>query len=154
MIVRQDHDLGSYSNPVVQIDDVGVLQPDAAAGNVFADAGRIVSAVDAICGITEIKRTRPQRIAGPAADPTRQIRLPRHHFGRRNPIGPFRLADNRFNAGPGKALPADPDPVTHCHAMAERQIKKSMRRIDDDGAGRFGGLIGHDLAAQLRRKLL
>ena len=50
-IVRQHDDFAADDDAVVKIDHVGILQADAAAGNVFADRRRIVGAVDAVVGI-------------------------------------------------------------------------------------------------------
>src|SRR5262249_61255304 len=83
-VVCQYNHLRSDPDATVEIDDVGVLQPDASARNVLADRARIIGAVDVIFGIAEIKRARAQRISGTAADPARQIGLTRHHLRRRN----------------------------------------------------------------------
>src|SRR5262249_36211794 len=147
LIVWKDHDFGSDADATVQIDDVGVLQPDASARYVLADGARIIGAVDAIFGIAEIKRPRSQRIAGTAADPARQIGLARHHLRRRDPIRPFGLANDCFNSRPGEALASDADAIAHRHAVAERQIKESVPGIDDDGARRLIARIRNHLPA-------
>ena len=109
--------------------------------------------MDAILRAGDIHRARAQRIARAAGRHARQIRLPRNHLGRRIPVRPLGLALDRFHARPGKAFAADPDAVAERLAVAEDVIKKGVRRIDDDGAGRFLAGIADDLPFQARIEL-
>ena len=70
------------------------------------------------------------------------------------PVRPFLHAGDTLGTRPGEALAADADAVAHRLAVAEHQIKVSVRRIDDDGAGRLLGDVIHELAAELRRQIL
>src|SRR3984893_3923030 len=62
-LLLDDH-LGAHRNPVVEIDNVGVYQPEATGRDRTADRLRLVGAVDTIDGVPEIERARAERIAG------------------------------------------------------------------------------------------
>ena len=118
------------------------------------DRRRLVGAVNAIDGRTEIHRARAQRIARPAGHEARQIRLALDHFRRWMPVRPLGLAADLLHAGPGEAIAADADAVADRAVVAEHVIKIRVRRIDDDGAGRLLGDEIHLLPAQVRRQLV
>jgi hypothetical protein len=54
---------------------------------------------------------------------------------------------------PDQVKPLRPTPMPY-RSAAERQIKKGVRRVDDDGAGRLFARIRHDLALQRRGKFV
>ena len=54
--------------------------------------------------------------------------------------------------GSGEAFTSDADAVAQRLAVAEYQIEKGVRRVDDDGPRRFGGDVLHQLPAELGRQ--
>ena len=142
-------DLGAFE----QIGHVVVQHADAARRDELADRRRLVGAVDAIDGRTEIHRAGAERVAGAAGHEARQIGLALDHFGRRMPIRPLGLAGDLLHAGPGETVAADADAVADRATATEHVIEVGVGRIDDDGAR---GLLGRErdfLAAQVRRQL-
>src|SRR3954447_20492566 len=103
----------------MQVRDVLVGEPDAARGDEGPDGGRLIGAVNAIDGITEIKRARAERVAVAAGHEARKVGLAFDHLLRRIPVGPFRLPRHFLRAGPGEALAANADPVAQRLALAE-----------------------------------
>jgi hypothetical protein len=96
----------------------------------------------------------PERIAVAAGHEARQVGLALDHLRRRRPVRPLGLALDRLGAGPGEALAADADAVTHRLAARHHEIKEGVGRIDDDGAGRLAGPVVDDLAAQIGAQLV
>ena len=151
---RQHHHARAHLDAGVQVRDVLVGEPDAARGYEGPDGGRLIGAVNAINGVTEIKRARAERVAIAAGHEARKIRLALDHLLRWIPIGPFRLPGNSLRAGPGEALAADANPVAQRLALAEHEIEIGVRRIDDDRAGRLLGVVVDQRAPKLRRQFL
>src|SRR5579862_3951721 len=110
-------DLGADRDPVIEIGDVGIDQPEAAGRDGGADGVGTVGAVDTIDGGAEIHRARAERVAGSAGHEARQIRLTRDHLRRRRPVGPFRLARNAQKSLPLESIAADADAVTQRAAI-------------------------------------
>src|ERR1700716_1121317 len=110
--------------------------------------------MDAVKRLTKIKCARSKWFALPASHEAWQIRLAHYHLFRRIPIGPFRHSRNLLRASPGEAFAADADPVAQRLAVAEHEIEVSVRRIDDDRAGRFLGAIINERATELRFQFL
>src|SRR5262249_14751150 len=117
-----------------------------------------VGAVNTVDGVAEIHRARAERIARTARHEARQIGLALDHLRRRRPIRPLGLALDRLRAGPSEAFAAHANAVAHGLAAGQHQVKVSVGRIDDDGAGRLAGAVVDDLtleiAAQLARVVL
>src|SRR5262249_18570980 len=120
-----------------------------ARGDEGADGGGVMGAVDAVHRLAEIERARTERIGLAACHEARQIGLAHDHLLRRIPIRPLRHPRDLLHAGPSKALAADADPVTQRLAVAEHEIEVGVRRIDDDRARRFLGVIINDRATEL-----
>src|SRR4029077_10623511 len=78
----------------------------------------------------------------------RQIRLTLKHFGRRDPVRPFRFTLNRLYAGPGEAFTANTDSVTDGLAATNDVIEIGVRRINNDRARRFARRIIDDVTVQ------
>jgi hypothetical protein len=55
-----------------------------------------------------------------------------------------------FTPAPGETRTADADAVAHGLAAPLHQVKKAIRRVDDDGAGLLFATIGDDLTVELR----
>ena len=151
---RQHHHARANLDAGVQVRDVLVGEPDAARGYEGPDGGRLIGAVNAINGVTEIKRARAERVTIAAGHEARKVRLALDHLLRWIPIGPFRLPGNSLRAGPGEALAADANPVAKRLALAEHEIEIGVRRIDDDRAGRLLGVVVDQRAPKLRRQFL
>src|SRR5882724_218017 len=111
-------DLGADRDTVIEVGDVGVDQPEATGRDRGADRVRPVGAVNAVYGGAEIKRAGAERVAGPAGHEARQIGLARDHLRRRRPVRPFRLARNRQQALPLKAVATDTDAIAYGAAVA------------------------------------
>src|SRR5260370_33033428 len=109
-LLLDDH-LGAHRNPVVEINDVGVYQSEAAGRDRTPDRLRLIGAVDTIDGVPEIKCAGAERIAGATSQPPRDIGLTLDHFLRRRPVRPLLLAGNLQKSLPLKTLAADADPV-------------------------------------------
>jgi hypothetical protein len=80
----------------------------------------------------------------------RQVGAALQHLRRRRPIRPFLLGCDLFLAGPGEAGLADADAVADGGAVVLHEEQEALRRIDDDGAGRFGAVIADDLLEEFR----
>src|ERR1700716_1172928 len=91
-------------DPLVEVHDLLVDQPEAARRHRMPDGLRRVGAVDAIDRVAEIERARAHWIAGAAGHEARQIGLPLDHPRRRRPIRPFRLARDLEQAVPLKSV--------------------------------------------------
>src|SRR5690606_31391033 len=116
---EHDH-LGAERHAVVEVDDVLVEEPDAAARYGAPDAARVRRAVQAIerllLALVKIERACPERIVEAAFHAVgigRRGRVAGDHFRRRKPFRPGLLALDGGVAGPGEALPADADAVAH-----------------------------------------
>src|SRR5271166_6783927 len=133
-----DDDLGADRHPIVKVDHVVVDEPKAARRDGVADRLRLVRAVDAVHGLTEVHRARAHRIARAARHETRQVGLALDHFRRRTPVRPFLLARDLLQAGPLEALSTDTNAVADGPVVGLDEIEKALARIDDEGAGRFG----------------
>jgi len=96
---------------------------------------------------------RAERVTRSARHETGQIGLPLQHLRGRQPVGPFRLALDRLDAGPGEAVAADADAVTDGPAAAENKIEVGMRRIDNHRAWRFAARILDNLPPQPSRNV-
>src|SRR6185436_5007571 len=55
---------------------------------------------------------------------------------------------DRLHARPGEAVAADADAIADGTALTEHVIEMGVRRIDDDGAGRLGAVVGDHLAPE------
>src|SRR5262249_12743851 len=139
-------------DPVEQVADVLIGQPDASRRDELADRGRIVGAVDAIFAGAEIHRPRAERIAGAAGHEARQIRLAPDHLSRRIPFRPLGLVAHRLNAGTGEAFAADADAVADRTPIAEHIIEICVAGIDDHGAGRLARVEAHNGATEAVRQ--
>src|SRR3989442_15053463 len=125
------HDHGRAElDPVVEIDDVVVGQPDAAGGRCRADRVRLVRAVDTVHGVAEIESARAERIVGTAGHVARQIRAALQHLVGRSPIRPLALGAYRGNAAPGEAVAADADAVAKRLALPEHQVGPTLAGAD------------------------
>src|SRR5262249_34150985 len=147
---QHDH-FAADVDAVVEVDDVLVDHADAARGDPAPDGRGSVGAVDAIDGATQIHGAGTERILWASGHEARQIGLALQHLGGRRSIRAFGPARHRLGAGPGEALTADTDAVTDRFAVAEHEVEISVRRIDDNGAGRFTGAIIDDLAFEAGR---
>src|SRR4029077_14064410 len=123
---------------------------DAARGNLRADAPRLVRAVDAVEGRAEKERAGAERIFRTASHVAREVRAALDHLVGRSPVRPFAHRRDRLHAGPGETRTADADAVAHGLAALLHQVKKAIRRVDDDGAGLLFAAIGDDLTVELR----
>src|SRR3954470_11585963 len=146
-------DLGADGDAVVEIGDVGIDQPEAAGRNGGADRVRPVGAVNAIHGGAEVERAGAERVAGTAGHEARQIGLARDHLRRRGPVRPFRLARNRQQALPLKAVAADADAVAYGAAVALHDVEMALRGLDDDGPRCLRGAVQHHGASEFRIEL-
>ena len=118
----------------------------------MADGRRLIGAVDAIFGVAEIEGARSQRVAFAAGRKARQVRLARDHLFRRMPVRPLAHTADALSARPGEPIPADADAVAQRFTVAEHQIEKRVRCVDDDGASGLGRDVGDELAAELGRQ--
>src|SRR5262245_33387681 len=148
--VAHDHP-GAHRHPIIQIDDGVVHQAEATRRHGIADCLRLVGAVDAVDGVAEVERARAQRVAGAAGHEAGQVRLARNHLGRWGPVGPFRLARDRQEAGPLETFAADADAVAQRPVVALDHVEEALRRVDHDGSGGFGGAEEHHLPLVGRR---
>src|SRR5262249_40253054 len=150
---------GAEWHAVVEVDDVLVEEPYAAARYGVADARRLVGAVQAekcvLVALPEIEGARADGVldaAFHAVCKKRHLRVPRHHLGRRKPFRPSRLVVNDGRPAPRKALTADANPVTHRLAVRFDEIEETVLGIDDDGTGWLLDRVGrrHFLSVELR----
>src|SRR5262245_44219592 len=118
-----DHHFGSDRHALVEIDDVGIDQPEAARRHRRPDRLRRIGPVQPVDRGAEIEGARAHRIAGTTGHEARQIGLALDHLGRRGPIRPFLFARDVDEAGPLEAIAPDPDAVTHGAAVALHQIE-------------------------------
>ena len=137
---------------IVQVDHVFIRETNATARYVPTDRGRRVGAMDAILRAGDIHRARPTDCQGrrKSCGADKAAAQPSRAADTSQPLG---LTLDRFHARPGEAFAADPDAVAERLAVAENVIKKGVRRIDDDGAGRFLAGIADDLPFQARIEL-
>src|SRR5262245_34754608 len=147
--MAHDH-LGADRYAVVQVHDVVIDEAKAARRYGMTDRVRLVGAVDAVDGGAEVEGTCAQRVARAPGHPARQIRLSRNHLGGRCPVRPFRLACDLQEPGPLEAFPADADAVAYRPVVALHEIHVTLRRVDNDRAGRLGGAEEHDLLLKRR----
>ena len=145
----QHNDTGAHHDPPVEVLDVLIGQTNAAGGHEAADSGRLIGAVDAVFSIAQIHRARTERIGLAPGHEAWQVRLARDHLLWRQPVGPLFHTADALGARPGEAFAADTDAVTDRLAVAERQVKVGIRRVDNDGAGRLNGRVIHDPAVEL-----
>src|SRR5690242_14817080 len=117
------------AHAIVEIFDVVVGEPDAARRHKAADRRRLVGAVDAIDGITEIERASAERIGFAAGHEAWQVRLALDHFLWREPVRPFLHAADALGARPGETFATDADAITNGLAVAEHQIEVRVRGI-------------------------
>src|SRR4029078_1606905 len=150
--LRQHDGLRADLYTVVEIDHVFIGEADAAARDLPADGARRIGTVNTILRSGDVHRARAERIARAAGGHARQIRLARKHFSRRITIRPFGLALNRLHSGPGETLATDANAVADRLAATEHIIEIRVRRIDDDGAGRFATAVAGALALHPRIK--
>src|SRR5262249_51818857 len=114
---------------------------------------RCVGAVDAILRAGDVHRPRAERVTRTTGCHARQIRLACEHFSRWIPVGPLGLALDRLHTGPGEPFTSDADSVPDRLTTTEDVVKISVRRIDDDGAGRFVTSVADNLPAKVGWKL-
>jgi len=107
--------------------------------------------VDAIFGVAEIKSARSHRVAFTAGRKAWQVRLARNHLWRRMPVWPLAHTADALSARPGEPIPADADAVAQRFTVAEHQIEKGVRCVDDYGASGLGRDVGDELTADLGR---
>ena len=60
-------------------------------------------------------------------------------------------AIDALSARPSEPIPADADAVAQRFAVAEHQIEKRVRCVDDPGASGLGRDVSDELAAELGR---
>src|SRR6516165_4781487 len=125
------------SHAAVEVFDIFVGQTNTARGHEGAYGGGLIGAVDTVFRVTEIHRACPKRIGFTPGHEARQVGLALNHLLRRQPVRPFFHAADVLGARPSEALTTYTNPVANCLAMAERQVKVGVRRIDDDGSGRL-----------------
>ena len=145
--------MGADRNPAIKVGHVVIDEPEAARRNRLADRLRRVGAVDAINGIAEVHGAGAERIAWTTGHEARQVGLPRDHFRRRAPIRPFGLPRNLQQALPGEAVAADADAVAQRVSLILYEIKMTLLRVDDDGAGRLQRAIEYELLLEFLWKL-
>jgi hypothetical protein len=145
----QDDHARPDTNAVVEVFHIFVGEANAARGHEMADGRRLIGAVDTIDRVPEVESARPERVAFAAGRKTRQVRLALDHLFRRMPVRPLAHPAYALNARPGEAFPTDADAVAHRFALAEHQIEKRVRGVDDDGASGLGGDVVDNLAAEL-----
>src|SRR5262249_18205404 len=107
--------------------------------------------MDSVLRVAEIHRARPKRISFAASHKARQVWLAPDHLLWRQPLPPsFHTADS-LGARPGEAIPGDTDAIANCFAVADRQVKIGVRRINDDESGRLDRRIVDERATKPRR---
>src|SRR5262249_38627838 len=141
-----DDDLGADRNPLVEIHDVAVDQPEAPGRNGAADGLRLIGAMDAIDRGAEIERPRPHGIAGAAGHEARQIGLALDLFRPRGPARPLLLPRDLHQALPLETVAADADAVAQRAPARLHDIEKALGGVHDDGARRLGGAEQDELA--------
>src|SRR5216684_2393143 len=131
------NNFGADRNAIVEVGNVGIDQPEATGRDRGADRIRPVGAMDAVDGGAEIHRSGAERVAGSAGHEARQIRLAGDHLRRRRPVRPFGFAGDVEEPLPLKSFAADANAIAYRSAVALDQIEVTLRRRDDDGAGRL-----------------
>jgi hypothetical protein len=140
-----------YTYAIVEVFHVFVGEADAAGRHEMTDSRRLIGAVDAIFGVAEIEGARSHWVAFAAGRKARQVRLARDHLFRRMPVRPLAHTADALSARPGEPIPADADAVAQRFTLAEHQIEKGVRCVDDDGASGLGRDVGDELTAELGR---
>jgi hypothetical protein len=148
---RQHNDAGAHRDPPVKVLDVLIGQTNAAGGHEAADSGWLIGAVEAVFSIAQIHRARAERIGLATSHKAWEVRLARDHLLWRQPVRPFFHRADALSARPGEAFAADAYAVTDRLTVTARQVKVSVRRVDNDGAGWLNGREIHDRAAELGR---
>src|SRR3954470_6193528 len=110
-------------NSSIQIGYICVYKPKAPRGDGASDRLRLISPMNPVDRLTEIKCASAHWIARTASHESWEIRLPRNHFGRRRPIWPFRLSGDSKQSLPLKSLAADPDTIAECTVISLDQVK-------------------------------
>src|SRR5215471_6473462 len=103
---------------------------------------------------SEVKGTSAERVAGTSSHESRQIRLARNHLGRRNPVGPFRLARDFQQPLPLEAFAADADAVAHRPVVALHDIEEALGGGHDDRARLFDAAVEDKLPLKLGWQVL
>ena len=107
--------------------------------------------MDAIFSVAEIEGARSHWVAYTTGRKARQVRLARNHLWRRMPVRPLTHTADALSARPGEPCAANADAVAQRLAVAEHQIEKRVRCVDDDGASGLGRGVGDELAAEQGR---
>ena len=140
-----DNDFCADLDAVVEVDHVGVVETKASRRNSVSDRLRLVCAVDAENGVSEIEGSRSKRIARTASHEPRADRA----VGRSSP--PARASP----ATPVFATPAprptienqasDADAVADSLPVRLHEIEITIARIDNDRSGRLARMERDDL---------
>src|SRR5438477_5021789 len=96
------------------------------------DGLRLIGAVNAVDRVAEVECARAERVARTAGHEPRQIWLALDHFRRRDPIRPLRFARDAKQARPLEAVAAHADAVAYRPVVAQHEIQKALRGVDDD----------------------
>src|SRR5262245_5536503 len=116
-----------------EMQDVRVKHPGTSRRGCTSNRLRIIGAVDAIEGIAQIERHRPQRILDAARHLLGKAWVAFTHFRGGIPIRPRLLAAYCFSTCPVKTLAADGDPVFVSMITWKNVIEFATTGIDHDG---------------------
>src|SRR6185312_3670423 len=136
------NDRGSDAHAAIEIDHVLIRHAEAAGRYCLSDRLRLVGAVNAVEGRTEIERTRPERVLDTAGHVAGQVGPASAHLRGRRPARPFALGADAVHAAPAEAVAPDADAVAQGRAARLHEVEPPLGGVDDNRARRvIAGIV-------------